>query len=148
MRGQTLVPTVCACRLIRSRIVSQIAFEQVLHRSVWPRWWGLHPRAVGNQAPHLEIDPLRQLSVRHVRRAANLPSLKTKPHPPDWSSPIQSHGCPPFVWPCLDLIGVEPQEPPELQVRDRALLRPSIECRTLDTKTLRHLCDIQQGHTS
>ena len=34
---------------------------------------------------------------------------------------------PPMILePGLDLVGIEPQEPPELQVRDRALLRPDI----------------------
>ncbi len=64
----------------------------------------LTPRAIGDQAPPLEINPLRQLPVRHVRRPANLSSLITQSYPPDWSSPIQSHGCPPFVWPCLGLV--------------------------------------------
>jgi hypothetical protein len=104
VRGQTVVPAVRQRPLTRGRVVSEIAFEQVLHRSVWHRGWGLHPRAVGHQAPHLEIDPLRQLPVRHIRRPANLSSLITKPHPPDRSSPIQSHGDPPFVWPCLGLV--------------------------------------------
>jgi hypothetical protein len=45
--------------------------------------------------------------------------------------------------PNLDLIGIEPQESAELQVRDRALLGPGIERRTLDSKALRQCGDIQ-----
>jgi hypothetical protein len=46
--------------------------------------------------------------------------------------------------PNLDLIGIESQEPAELQVRDRALLGPGIERRTLDPKALRQRGDVQE----
>src|SRR6185436_3624904 len=100
MRGQTLIPAVCACRLIRGRIVSQIAFEQVLHLSMW---YGrsVHPFAFGHHAPRLEIDLLRQLPVRRIGRSANLSSPIIKLHPPDCPRLYRAMGVPLSCGPVL-----------------------------------------------
>src|SRR5215467_7509133 len=103
MRRETPVPAVRQRRLIRSRVVSQIPFDQVLHCLVLPLRL-LTQRPSGDQPSHLNVDPLRHPPIRHVCRPANLPSLISKPHPPNYSSSIQSHESPPFVWPCFVLV--------------------------------------------
>ena len=47
------------------------------------------------------------------------------------------------VEPALDFVGVEAQQPSELEVWNTALLRPSIERRTFDPETLRQCGDVE-----
>jgi hypothetical protein len=53
-----------------------------------------------------------------------------------------------FFQPGVDLVGVEAQQSPELEMGDRALRGPGIQGRLFDPEAFCHLCDRQQDHKS